>query len=117
MGLNTIKKQLWESEALAGVNVSTDWLDCLNLQSGSFSFVWSNGSTPVGEVIVEVSNEANHSDTQELTLSATLAVSGTSGIHVANLDVIPCRYVRLTYVATSGTADANVWFVGKGDAN
>ena len=117
MGLNTIKTQLWSAQALAGVDVSTDWVDCLNLQAGSFSFVWSNGSTPVGAVRIDVSNEPSHTDATELTVSASLPVSGASGAHVANLNDLPTRYVRLRYEATSGTADADVWFVGKGDAN
>lgn len=117
MGLNTIKVQLWDAQALAGVDVYTDWMDCLNLQTGSFSFVWSNGSTPVGVVKIQVSNEPTHSDANELTLSSTLSVSGASGAHIANLNDLPTRYVRLKYEATSGTADADVWFVGKGDAN
>ena len=117
MGLNTIKTQLWSAQALAGVDVSTDWVDCLNLQAGSFSFVWSAGSSPVGTVVVDSSNNDTKSDSTELTLSATLSVSGASGAHIANLDVIPCRFVRLRYKGTSGTATANVWFAGKGDAN
>ncbi len=116
MGLNTIKKQTNVDESL-GATFETVWIDCLNLTSGSWSFVWSAGTSPVGLVTIEVSNEPNHSDAITLTLSATLAVTGTSGVHVANLDDIPCRYTRLVYTRTSGTATANVWFVGKGDAN
>lgn len=116
MGLNTIKKQTSVNESM-GATFQTDWIDCLNLTSGSWSFVWSAGSSPVGEVTIEVSNEPNHSDAIELVLSSDLLVSGASGVHVANLDDIPCRYTRLVYTRTSGTATANTWFVGKGDAN
>lgn len=117
MGLNTIKRQLWNAQALAGVDVSTEWMDVLHLTSGSFSFVWSNGSTPIGAVQIDISNDPSHTDSQELTLSAALVVTGASGVNIANLDVIPSRYIRLRYAATSGTATANVWFTGKGDAN
>lgn len=117
MGLQVIKKQLWSAQALSNTTVSTDWIDTSQIQAGSFSFVWSGGSSPVGVVEVRVSNEANKSDESTLTLSSVLNVSGASGAHVANLNIIPTRFVRLRYVGTSGTATANAWFFGKGDAN
>ncbi len=117
MGLNTLKRQIISSGAMDTGDLSSDWIDTSNLQSGSFSFVWSAGSSPVGTVVVDISNNDTKSDSTELTLSATLSVSGASGAHIANLDVIPCRFVRLRYKGTSGTATANVWFAGKGDAN
>jgi len=116
MGLNTIKRQLLIDEPMSG-NFSTEWIDCLHLTSGSFSFVWSAGATPVGVNRIYISNEPTHSDEQELVLSDILAVSGASGVNIANLDVLPCRYVKLSYVWTSGDGTANVYFVGKGDAN
>ena len=117
MGLQVIKTRLWTDEALDNTTKATSWIDTSQLQKGSFSFVWSAGSTPVGEVQVFVSNEPDHTDEQELPLSATLAVSGSSGTHVANIDDIPNRYMRLKYVGASGSAVGQVWFFGKGDAN
>lgn len=117
MGLQVIKKKIMTDVALDNTTASSEWIDVSQLQMGSFSFVWSAGSTPVGVVKVFVSNEPNHSDELQLTLSATLNVSGTSGTHVANLDDIPSRYVRLKYEGSSGTATGNAWFFGKGDAN
>lgn len=117
MGLNTLKRQIISSGAMGTGDLSSDWIDTMNLQSGSFSFVWSSGSTPVGTVVVDISNNDAKSDLNELTLSTTLTVSGSSGAHIANLDVIPCRFIRLRYKGTSGSATANAWFAGKGDAN
>jgi hypothetical protein len=117
MGLQVIKLQTWTAEALDNTTKSTEWIDCSQLQEGSFSFVWSNGSSLSGEVRIMVANEPNKSDETQLTLSATLTVSGASGAHVANLDDLPNRYVRLRYVGSAGTGNANVWFFGKGDAN
>lgn len=117
MGLQVIKARLWTDEALDNTTKATDWIDASQLQQGSFSFVWGAGSTPVGEVQIFVSNEPEHNDETQLTLSSALSVSGASGIHVANLDDIPNRYVRLKYVGSSGTATGQVWFFGKGDAN
>lgn len=117
MGLQVIKKQLWDGEALSNTTKATDWIDCSQLQQCSFSFVWSGGSSPVGEVQVFVSNEPKNSDETKLTLSAVLPISSNSGTHIANLDDVPNRYVQLRYIGASGTATANVWFFGKGDAN
>lgn len=114
MGLNVIKKVLWTDQAIGSTTIDTDWVEVLQLEKGSFSFVWSSGSSPVGEVQVIVSNRPQHDDKNVLTLTATLNVSGTDGSHVANLDVIPGRYVALRYVGTSGSAVADVEFVGKG---
>lgn len=116
MGLQVIKVRLWTDEALDNTTKATEWVDVSQLQMGSFSFVWS-GSSPVGEVQVFVSNDPEHADEQELTLSATLSVGANSGAHVANLDDIPSRYVRLKYAGSSGTATGQAWFFGKGDAN
>jgi hypothetical protein len=117
MGLQVIKARLWEDQAMDNTTIATSWVDVSQLQKGSFSFVWASGSSPVGEVQVFVSNEPDHTDEQELDLSATLAVSGNSGIHIANIDQIPNRYMRLKYIGSSGTATAQAWFFGKGDAN
>ena len=117
MGLQVIKKQLWAGEAIDNTTKATEWMDCSQLQSGSFSFVWSGGSSPLGEVKIQVSNEASNTDAQDLVLSASLSVAANSGTHIANIDELPNRYIRLRYVGTSGTAIANVWFFGKGDAN
>ncbi len=114
MGLNVIKKSLWTAQALGSTTVDTDWIDTSQLEKGSFSFVWSGGSTPSGVVQVLVSNLPTHTDANVLTLSATLTVSGSSGSHIANLDVIPSRYVALRYAGSSGSATATADFFGKG---
>jgi hypothetical protein len=114
MGMNTIKKSLWTAQALDNTTVTTDWVDTSQLEKGSFSFVWSAGSSPVGTVQVLVSNLPAHNDANVLTLSATLSVSGSSGSHIANLDEIPGRYVALRYVGSSGTGTATADFFGKG---
>jgi hypothetical protein len=117
MGLNTLKKQLWDNESLDNTTKATEWIDCSQLQAGSFSFVWSGGSSPVGAVQIFVSNEPTKADETDLTLSAALNVSGTAGAHIANIDDIPNRYIRLKYAGSSGTCNADVWFFGKGDGN
>lgn len=114
MGLNVIKKSLWTAQALDSTTVTTDWVDTSQLEKGSFSFVWSGGSSPVGTVTVLVSNIPGHGDANTLTLSATLNVSGSSGSHIANLDDIPGRFVALRYTGSSGTATATADFFGKG---
>jgi hypothetical protein len=115
MGMNTIKKSLWTAQALDSSTVTTEWIDVSQLTKGSFSFVWSGGSSPVGTVTILVSNTQSKSDANTLTLSATLSVSGSSGAHVANLDDIPSRFVALRYTGASGTATAAVDFFGKGN--
>jgi hypothetical protein len=117
MGLQVIKIQLWDGEALDNSTKATEWVDCSQLQAGSFSFVWSSGSSLSGEVQVFVSNEPGKSDETEINLSATLNVTGASGAHVANIDDLPNRFIRLKYVGSAGTGLADAWFFGKGDAN
>lgn len=114
MGMNVIKKSLWTAQALSNTTLTTDWVDVSQLIKGSFSFVWSAGSSPVGTVTVLVSNLPSKADANTLTLSTTLSVSGASGAHVANIDEIPGRYMALRYTGTSGTATAAVDFFGKG---
>jgi hypothetical protein len=115
MGMNTIKKSLWTAQALSNTEVTTDWVDVSQLTKGSFSFVWSNGSTPDGTVTILVSNLVSKADENTLTLTATLSVSGASGAHIANLDDIPGRFVALRYTGVSGTATASAEFFGKGN--
>jgi hypothetical protein len=114
MGMNVIKKSLWTAQALSNTTVTTDWVDVSQLTKGSFSFVWSGGSSPVGTVTVLVSNTKSKADANTLTLSATLSVSGASGVHTANIDEIDNQFMALRYTGTSGTATAAVDFFGKG---
>lgn len=115
MGLNTLKRRYLTSADISS-DVAGDWIDVSNLTKVSFSFVWS-GTSPVGDLFVQVANDPDYSDAQNVTLSATLSVSGNSGTHFADLTEIGARFVRLRYVATSGTGSADSWIMAKGDAN
>jgi hypothetical protein len=115
MGMNTIKKSLWTAQALDSSTVTTEWIDVSQLTKGSFSFVWSDGSSPDGTVTVLVSNTKSKADANTLTLSTTLSVSGTSGVHTANIDEIDNQFMALRYTGVSGTATAAVDFFGKGN--
>lgn len=115
MGLNTLKRQYLDGADISS-DVEGDWIDMANLTKVSFSFVWS-GTSPVGVLNVQASNDPSHSDATNITLSATLNVSGNSGTHFADVTEWSARYVRLKYTASSGTGTANGWIMAKGDAN
>lgn len=86
----------------------------------SYTCDW-NGSSPVGEIIVEVSNDysqnadgsvKNAGSWEQLPLSATASVTGNTGIGA--IDIESSFYaIRLKYIRTSGTGTLNVTIVGK----
>ena len=91
-----------------------------NLSMVSYQVTWS-GSTPVGNVIVEASNDytvdasgkvLNTGTWNEVT-GATAAISGNTGKGMINLNQMPAFAIRLKYVFTSGTGTLNATVVAK----
>lgn len=86
---------------------------------GSFQVIWTG--TPTGSFVVEVSNAdsdrsgatSNWVDISSLITPTLTAPAGSAGSMYINLDNIGAKYVRIRYVATSGTGVLNVWGCGK----
>ena len=82
----------------------------------SYSLSWT-GTSPVGTVLVQVSNDyslnangtVNNAGTwTTLTLSTSASVSGNTGTGFINLGTVAAYAIRLLYTATSGTGNLNV---------
>lgn len=115
MGLNTLKRK-YITDGDISSDVDGDWIDMSNLTKVSFGFTWT-GTSPVGELFVQASNDPDHSDAQSIGLSSSLLIAANSGTHLADITEWASRYVRLKYVAGSGTGTAQAWIMAKGDAN
>jgi hypothetical protein len=87
-------------------------------------FEWSAGSTPVGNLSIEVCSDLGSgarttwntlevTNTLDGTTSSNMAVSGNSGKHVVNFESAPFGILRIRYTRTSGSGTLNVWVSGK----
>ena len=70
--------------------------------------VWSDGSTPVGVLILQVSNDGD-----TYTDADSQNVSGNSGSIIWNVERPGYGYVRLFYDRTSGSGTLNARLNGK----
>jgi hypothetical protein len=94
---------------------------CAVLDNMSFQTVWS-GTTPVGTVTIEVSNDhqetggivTNAGTWTALTTPAQLAVSGNAGNAVQQVVAGSFAFIRANFAKTSGTfAALDVYFNGR----
>jgi hypothetical protein len=77
----------------------------------SIQAIWTAGSTPVGVLKLQGSNDnSNWSDIS----GATSNVSGNTGNSVFNASGVYYNYVRLVYTNTSGTGTLDASLVTKG---
>jgi len=92
-----------------------------NLSMMSYSYTWS-GTSPVGTIVVEVSNDytqdssgatANPGTWDALPLSVAPSVSGNTGTGFVDIDQLGAYAIRTRYIATSGTGTLNAIFKGK----
>jgi hypothetical protein len=92
-----------------------------NMSMMSYSYSWT-GSTPVGSISVQVSNDyrqnsdgsvANAGTWNSLTLSASTAVSGNTGNGLIDIDQLGAYAIRTVYTRTSGTGTLQATFKGK----
>ncbi len=101
-----------------------------NLSMCSYQVVWSAGSTPVGTVSVQVSNDyylnpdgtpgnPNTASWDTVTLNyngglvTTVPISGNSGHGFIEIDTLAGYAVRLIYTHASGSGTLNVTYVAK----
>lgn len=87
----------------------------------SYSYLWT-GSSPVGTVLVQVSNDysknadgttRNPGTWNTLPLSTTPSVSGNTGNGGIDIDANAFFAIRTVYTAISGTGTLNVNVVSK----
>lgn len=98
-----------------------------SLSGASYSLSWS-GTSPVGELFVQVSNDyslnpdgsvGNAGTWTGLTLSVdgnledSVSITGNSGTRYLNLTGVMAYAVRIFYDRTSGTGTLNAVIVGK----
>lgn len=92
-----------------------------NLSMVSYDISWS-GTTPVGEITVQVSNTysqnadgsvRNAGTWHTLVLSDETLVSGNTGDGFIDVDANAAYAIRLIYTRTSGTGTLNVTINGK----
>lgn len=94
----------------------------------SYTYNWSDGSSPVGTLKVQVSNDysidaqgavanaGNWSDVSFLDGTGTvksIALSGTTGSANIQLPLCGAYAIRTVYTATSGTGTLQAWICGK----
>lgn len=93
-----------------------------NLSMVSYDIAWTAGSSPVGDITVQVSN-TYRKDGQgnvivagnwtTLTLSVATPISGNSGNGFIDIDASAGYAIRLVYTRTSGSGTLNVVVNGK----
>lgn len=93
-----------------------------NISMISYDISWSDGSTPVGDIEVQVSNTysksadgsvKNEGNWTALTLSSATSISGNSGNGFIDVKDLASYAIRLVYIPTSGSGTLNVTATGK----
>lgn len=91
-----------------GADVTSSSINVNEISLFAIQFIWSSGSTPVGNAILQGSIDgSNYVDI------STTAVSGNSGSVLFNVNGAGYSHVRVKYTRTSGSATANAYFNGK----
>ncbi len=102
-------------------SITSDVTIIQNVSMISYDISWT-GSTPVGEVVIEVSNTYRKNTAGEvqvagnwtpLTLSDATNISGNSGNGFIDIDQLSAYAIRLRYIRASGTGTMNVTCAGK----
>lgn len=73
----------------------------VNFQDNQGIIVTWTGTSPVGVLTFEVSNDGL--TWVALDFGTPIAISGNSGNHLVNINQISCSNLRATYTKTSGT--------------
>lgn len=106
---NNINHKMFEE-----IDISTNQTSNRTITQGvdvAMIIVTWTGATPVGEIIVEISNSCETDFTkgdevwEEISFGSTIAISGASGSHQINFTQISFRAIRIKYLATSGTGN------------
>jgi len=101
-----------------GGNVTGSNIDISLCNKVSVQTIWANGTSPVGDVQLQVSNDGG---TTFNAFGATMAVSGASGNDIElpnNNGDCPFDLIRAVYNRTSGSGiGLDVYIVAKGGGN
>lgn len=73
----------------------------INLQDNVGVIITWTGTSPVGAIVFEVSN--NNSTWNSLDFGSAISISGNTGNHTVNINQLPYSFIRATYNKTSGT--------------
>lgn len=76
------------------------------------------GTSPVGVLIIEASNDYNATTSTAgtwvtLDFGSSIAISGNTGSHQININQLPYSYLRATYTKTSGTGTLKLYMTSK----
>jgi len=86
-------------------NCTTEITGVKNSDNIGIQLVWS-GTTPSGEVFIEVSNDyvegINPGTWEALDFGRNILITGNSGSHLININLVPFAYMRLSYDSASG---------------
>lgn len=104
---------------MSAASVTSTALDINQAYSFSIQAAWT-GSTPVGtlqiqgsnDIVASISNVTNWSNVGGT--AGTAAVSGNAGSAMLEIPVAEYHYVRVVYTKTSGTGTINATFFSKG---
>lgn len=90
-----------------------------NITQISYQAVWSAGSTPVGTLSVQVSNDYSQNadgtvrNAGSWSTATSGSVSGNTGTGFFQLDTTTSHAIRLIYTRASGSGTMNTVIVGK----
>lgn len=104
-----IAKTFLKTGASMGADVQSDSFNIQRMADYALQFVWSAGSTPVGTVTLQYSNDGSQWDSA----SSSLNVSGNSGSNSIK-GVTGPAFVRGIYTYTSGSGTLDITIVAKG---
>ena len=109
MPFNTFKNdQSYVSAATMNADITGDTIDASSMNSCSFTCVNTAGTSPVGTLYIQVSND----ESEWVNTTATAAINAAE-TNLLELDNLPARFVRIFYDFTSGTAALSVAFTMK----
>ena len=103
----SFNKTLYTNESMAGDLVS-EIVDISEVTGYAVHFIWSGN--PTGSLLVEASNTQNSSD---FILVSTTALAGTADKKILNVEKAHYRFIKISYVRTSGTGNLSLHVSGK----
>lgn len=87
-------------------DITTEITAVKNSDNIGIQLVWT-GSSPSGEVFIQTSNDYNEQLSTgtwtDLDFGTPILITGNSGSHLININLVPFAFVRLFYDRTSGT--------------